>query len=424
MTFSLFLYRLTTHALTPFAPAFLKSRLKKGKEDGGRLEERLGFARFPRPQGPVIWIHGASVGESLSLLPLVEILAGQGFYSVVTTGTVTSAKIVARRLPAHSCHHYIPLDMPRFMNRFLDHWRPDLVLFAESELWPNAMMALKKRHIPLVLVNGRLSPRSFRRWSRFSKTAQKLLSCVSLALMQASGDAGRLLKLKPDLPVQVTGNLKFDVPALNCNVQELAHVTGQLSSRPVWLAASTHPGEEAMVVETHKALKSRYPDLLTIIAPRHPHRGQEIIDLAWQKGIKGVLRSEGHEPDGSQELYIANSMGELGLFYRLSAFVFVGGSLVPHGGQNPIEPSKLGAALIHGPYIDNFTDIYAAIDAKGGAWPVTDQETLTEVVQSLFANPGHVREMSRAAHNAVEGLKGALNATLAALEPLLSSIKR
>jgi 3-deoxy-D-manno-octulosonic-acid transferase len=420
---TLALYRGSLTLLEPLAAGLLAWRWRKGKEDGARIGERRGFASRPRPRDRLAWLHGASVGETLSLLPLVERLTQCGVKVLVTSSTRTSADLLARRLPPGSLHQFFPLDVPRYLRRFLDHWRPDLVLFAESEIWPNTVIELGRRDIPLVMVNGRVSERSYRRWSRLPVTARALLERYALCVAQSPMDAERLARLGA-LRVAVAGNLKFDAPPPPADARALAHLSGLVAGRPVWIAASTHPGEEEAVAAVHQALANRLPGLLTILAPRHPERGPAVAGLAEDAGLRAIRRSAGGLPERGADVYVADTMGELGLFYRLAPLVFMGGSLVPHGGQNPIEPAKLGAAILHGPHVHNFADIYAALDHAGGALPVTDADRLAAALADLLTDAGLVRAMAQAAAQTVERLTGAIDRTMRSIEPFIAATPR
>lgn len=409
-------YRSVTSLLAPLGPAILDWRKRRGKEDARRLRERLGVASAPRPQGPLAWLHGASVGEGLALLPLIEQMRARGFHVLVTTGTVSSAQVLGARLPGGAIHQFIPLDAPRYMRRFLDHWRPDLVMLAESELWPNLIMEVKGRALPLVLVNARLSERSFLRWQKFPGFISSLLGGIDLCLAQSREDAARLMMLGAPR-VQVVGNLKFDVPALPVDAGKLADLAAMIGPRPVWIAASTHAGEEAIALSTHQRLASKFPDLLTIIVPRHAPRGPEIAALAHAAGVAVGLRSRGEQPGSFTSVYIADTMGELGLFYRVASIVYLGKSMVARGGQNPIEPAKLGAAILHGPYVANFTDVYRTLDAAHGAIEVGDVDTLARTLAMLLSDTALLRKTARAAADAVDDLGGASSNILSALEP-------
>ena len=411
-------YRAVTTLVGPLAPALLEWRRRRGKEDPRRLAERMGLPSLSRPQGKLAWLHGASVGEGLALLPLVERLVTRGFKVLVTTGTVTSATILATRLPAGAQHQYVPLDVPAFIRRFLDHWRPDLVLVAESEIWPNMLCLAKERKIPIVLVNARLSPRSYRRWQKMPRLIGALLSRIDLCLAQTQDDGTRLLQLGAP-HVQVSGNLKYDVPAPPFQSATLAEITGALGGRPVWLAASTHAGEEEIVVDVHQRLRVTVPNLLTIVAPRHAARGAEIAGIAAAHGLPVSLRSRGDRIETATEFYIADTMGEMGLFYRLASVVLLGKSLgAAQGGQNPIEPAKLGATVLHGPNVDNFVEVYRDLDASHGATEVADAAALACTLIDYLSDPSQLRRSGRAAKEAVERYCGATDRIVQALEPI------
>lgn len=414
-------YQVASGLLGPFTRLLLAERARRGKEERTRLGERRGEATRPRPPGRLVWLHGASVGETVSLLPLTERLTQRGLTVLVTSGTVTSARLLEWRLPPGAIYQFVPLDVPSYVRRFLDHWRPDLTLIAESELWPNLIVETDARGIPLVLVNGRMSERSFRRWQTMPDMIGSLLGRFDLCLAQGRADADRLARLGAPR-VGVAGNLKFDVPPPPADPLRLSAIAGLVGDRPVWVAASTHGGEEGMIVDGHVRLTRDFPHLLTIIAPRHPARGEEIARIAEDAGLHVGLRSRGLEPDGATDVYIADTIGELGLFYRVAPVVFMGGSLIPHGGQNPIEPAKLGAAIMHGPYVHNFTDVYAALDRGGGALAVADAGHLAQSLGRLLIDAPGMRAMARAASETVEGQGGAVDRTLQAVEPFLISL--
>ena len=416
------LYRLASRGFAPFAGVLLRQRLRKGKEDARRLGERKGEASVARPDGPLVWLHGASVGEALSLVPLAGLLRSRGLNLVFTTGTLTSANILKARLPAGVIHQFLPLDVPRYWRRFLSHWRPGLAIVAESELWPNMLIEAKAAGAPVIVVNGRMSERSLARWAKAPKAAAALLSNISLCLTQTEQDAQRYFHLGAP-KVQVAGNLKFDAAAPPVDNGEYARLTALMGSRPVWLAASTHSGEDDIAIRVHDDLIARWPGLTTIIVPRHPERGAAIAELAARYGYASRLRSRGESVDADGGLYIADTIGETGLFYRLCGIVFMGRSLAEGGGQNPIEPAKLGSAILHGPDVSNFTDIYQALHAAGGALRVADAQELSDAVDVLLGDAAKVRSLARAANQCVEQIGGATGRILLALEPYLMRLR-
>ena len=412
-------YRAATGLIEPAGRRFLVWRLARGKEDPVRLGERLGIAGEDRPAGRLVWLHGASVGEGVSLLPLVESLADRGWHVLVTTGTVNAARVMAARLPAGVKHQFVPLDLPGAVRRFLDHWRPDLVLLAESELWPNLMHEIGRAGIGLALVNARISERSARRWTRARRFIGQLLSHVDLCLCQTAQDGTRFERLGCRR-VTVTGHLKFDVPPPAADPAALATMVERIGDRPIWIAASTHADEEAALLDAHVRLKRHHPDILTAIVPRQPDRGAALVEAARRQGTAVAQRSGGESILPGTEVLVADTLGELGLFYRLSNVVFVGKSLMaPGGGQNPIEPAKLGCAILHGPHVGNFTDIYATLDRAGGAVSAGGPEQLADIVAGLLKDPERRDAMARASAAVVTAEAGATARTLAGLSPWL-----
>ncbi|OAS22458.1 3-deoxy-D-manno-octulosonic acid transferase [Methylobacterium platani] len=405
----------------PALAGLLAWRRRRGKEDPVRLPERTGRPGKPRPAGPLVWAHGASIGEALSLIGLVERLTRRGFTVLVTSGTRTSAELLARRLPRGALHQFAPLDAPRYLARFLDHWRPDLALVAESELWPNTILALHARGVPLILVNGRMSERSARGWARTPAVARALLSRIALCLAQSREEAERFARLGAPR-VETGGNLKFDAGPPPADPELLRQLAGVIGGRPAWLAASTHPGEEAAATAAHKALARRHPGLLTIVVPRHPERGPAIAADAAAAGLRVGRRAAGGQPHDKVDLYVADTVGELGLFYRLCPLVFVGGSLARHGGQNPIEPARLGGAILYGPHVRNFAQVYGALQAAGGARTVRDGQELTAALDALLADAASRQAMARSAAQAITESGGATDRAMAALEPFICQL--
>jgi 3-deoxy-D-manno-octulosonic-acid transferase len=414
-------YRKLSLALPLLAPVLIRSRLKQGKEDPARVDERRGLSDDTRPDGPLVWIHGASVGEVLAAAALIERLRELNLRILLTSGTMTSAAIVAKRFPPDIIHQYVPYDSPRYVGRFLDHWKPSLALFIESDLWPNLILSTAAR-LPMVLINGRMSPRSFPRWRRASNTISALLETFEVCLAQSEADADRFAALGAR-NVEVTGNLKLDVPAPPADPAKLDKLMSMIRGRPVILAASTHPGEEEILVETHRTLAGFFQGLLTVIVPRHPDRGNAVAALVAGTGLRFKQRSHEELPAASTDIYIADTLGELGLFYRLAGIVFMGGSLVEHGGQNPIEAIKLGSAIVHGPHVFNFSDVYEALDKAGGARRADSLEALVKQLGQLLADPATRDAQVAASEQVVEQLGGALERTLAALEPYLMQLR-
>lgn len=415
---SLHLLRKVSALIEPVAPYYLKRRAAQGKEHLPRLDERLGYSRTLRPNGALVWIHGASVGEFVSILPLATALVDRGIGVLVTTGTVTSARVAVQRLPNGAFHQYVPIDGPEATRRFIAHWRPDLAIFVESELWPNLIVETARCGITMAIVNGRMSERSAKGWRRAPKLIKALLSRFSICLTQTEEDAIRYRALGASNAV-ATGNLKFDAQPLPVDADQLDALKSHIGTRPTFIAASTHPGEEEVVIASHLTASRNLPDLMTIIAPRHPDRGQAITALAAAAGLKTARRALGEMPDADTGIYIADTVGEMGLVYRLGRLALVGGSFAPRGGQNPIEPAKLGVAILHGPQVANFAEVYAAFDRDGGALRIDDPDKLGPTVARLLAAPAQLEAMQDSAGGTADGLSGALNRAIQALDPFL-----
>jgi len=411
-------YRSLGRLLTPAAGWLLDFRQRRGREDAVRRGERLGIASQARPAGPLVWVHAASVGETNAVLPLIARLAECGTVPLLTSGTVTSAQVAAHRLAEPAIHQYAPLDLPRFLARFLDHWRPDLAILVESELWPGTIQAAHGRGIPVVLVNGRMSDRSFRRWRSARWLARAVLAPIELCLVQTQADAERFGALGARA-VAVAGNLKFDAAPPEVDAAALAGLAGAIGARPVFLAASTHAGEEEAVLEVLPALRAAAPGLLTIVAPRHPPRGAGIAALAAARRLKTARRGAGEPLTVETEVYVADTIGEMGLWYSLATAAFLGGSLVPHGGQNPIEAVKLNTALVHGPHVGNFAEIYAALGEAGGVTPMAGPDGLAPALAPLLADAARRGRMAREARACVGRFAGALDRTWEKLRPFL-----
>lgn len=416
------LYRLLSAAALPLAPLLLARRLKRGKENRLRLSERRGEAGFARPDGALIWLHAASVGELASVLPLIERIHSRGVNVLVTSGTVTSSELAQQRLPRGVIHQFVPVDIPLYVRRFLQHWQPDLALFVESDLWPNIIIETSQRGVPMILINARLSENSYQRWRNLPRSIAGLLKRLDLCLAGTPGDAMRLSDLGAPRVI-TTGNLKLDVPAPSADPARLAQLLDAIAGRRVIAAASTHAGEESIVIAAHQRLRANFPDLLTLIAPRHPDRGPGIAEIASAAGLKVRLRSRGELPDQTTDIYVADTMGELGIIYRVAPVAFIGGSLVPHGGQNPIEAAKLGTAVLHGPHVWNFAEVYTALDEAHGAEPVLDANRLTACFGAWLGNPAAGAHVASIAKTTVDALGGGLERTLHSLDPYLMQLQ-
>jgi 3-deoxy-D-manno-octulosonic-acid transferase len=422
---ALALYRGLTSAGLPVIHLMLRRRMARGKEDPARFSERLGIASQARPDGRLIWLHAASVGEALSILALIERLRdGPGGHNfLITTGTVTSARLLADRLPNGVIHQYVPVDRAAWVRRFLDHWRPDAVLWVESELWPNLVTQTAARGIPIALVNGRMSARSHRGWLRARGMARHLLSGFHPVLAQDARIADRFKDLGAQ-HVTVTGSLKYAAAPLPCDDNDLREMQTALSGRTCWVAASTHDNEEISVIAAHRLAAKVTRDLLTIIVPRHPSRGDGLADEMRRGGLVVAQRSKAEPVTDETQIYLADTMGELGLFYRLAELVFVGGSLVPRGCQNLLEPAQLDCAVLHGPDTSNFEVIAKDLHAAGAAIEVADRAGLSHQVAVLLADDARRANLASAARQVVQAKQGIIDDVIKALAPVLGSSEK
>jgi 3-deoxy-D-manno-octulosonic-acid transferase len=409
-------YRWAGAAAYPLIGGYVAWRASKGKEDPARRRERYGAAGLDRPPGPLVWMHAASVGETIAVVPLIERVLGYGINVVLTTGTVTSAHVAHERLGDRIIHQYVPLDLKPAVSRFLDHWTPDLAIMAESEIWPMTILELGSRRVPQVLVNGRMSDRSFARWNKRGYLAEALFENLAHVIAQSDVDAERFLALGAR-PVTVSGNLKVDTVPPPVDEAELQRVLGEIGSRKVWAAVSTHDGEESVAAEVHRMLRTRHPDVLTVIVPRHPDRADAIAATCASLGLTVARRSIKDKISPKTDVFLGDTIGEMGLYLRLTEIAFVGRSLTGEGGQNPLEPAMLGTAVLSGRNVGNFRDTYRKLVTAGAARFVRDKEVLAGAVNFLLTNADERRKMMKAGAEAVDELRGALNKTLQTLEP-------
>lgn len=414
------LYKRLATALGPVIDAYLARRVARGKEDPARLDERRGIADRPRPDGALVWLHAASVGEAVGLLTLIRALRDvrPDLALLLTTGTVTSAEAMARRLPEGVIHQFVPADRPVWVRRFLDHWRPDLGIWMESDLWPSLVTEADARRLPMAIVDARLSFSAFQRWRRMGPLARPLFSAFDLVLAASEDQARRFAALGcPD--VRYAGNLKAagDPPPLDTAAAEALRAA--IAGRPVWLAANTHPGEDAAVLDAHARLTLARPDLLTVIVPRHATRGDEIAALARARDLPVARRSAGEAVTPRTAIYLGDTMGEMAAFYSAIPITFLAGSFVPVGGHNPIEPAHCGTALLLGPLMPNNRDAAAMLIGAGGARPVADADRLADAVLALLSAPQEAATMAEQAKAVAKDGRAGLARILDALTPLL-----
>ncbi|CCM74589.1 lipid IV(A) 3-deoxy-D-manno-octulosonic acid transferase [Rhizobium mesoamericanum] len=418
--FALSAYQATGMLLTPFVGGYLAYRAAKGKEDRARRLERSGYASADRPAGPLVWFHAASVGETNAVIPLIREIRRRDIHVILTTGTITSAKLAAERIGNEAIHQYVPLDLKPAVSRFLEYWQPDCALIAESEIWPATLMELGRRRIPQILVNARMSDRSFARWSRRPALAEALFENLALVIAQSDVDAERFRDLGAR-HVMMSGNLKVDTDAPPYDAAVFAGYKKQLGARKTWAAISTFEGEEKAAGIVHRALKERNGQL-TIIVPRHPERADEIETELVKQGLKVARRTRGDALAPDVDVFLGDTIGEMGLYLRLTEIAFVGRSLFAEGGQNPLEPAMLGCAVLSGSNVQNFREAYQKLARRGSARMVRDTEMLAKGVHYLLTNDGARRNMIEAGAGAVQEMRGALTATVKGLEPYINPL--
>jgi len=422
MSPALILYRLLTRMLEPLAPRLLDGRAKKGKEDPVRVDERLGLTRIPRPDGEVVWLHGVSVGETLSLLPVVEKLRATrpDLNILVTSGTLTSAALLARRLPDGVIHQFAPVDAPGAVDAFLTHWKPVVGVFVESELWPNLILESHRRGVKLVLASARITEKTVAGWRRFPGAARQILSAFDVILPQDGVSADRLESLGARIDGHV--NLKLAGEAPPHDGAAFTKLSAAIGDRPVVVAASTHDGEEIAIVRALDKLADR---LCLILIPRHPERSAAIATALTRDGYRFALRSQGRQPDNDTDLYVADTLGEMGLFLRLADVVVMGGSFSaalekpPVGGHNPLEPARLGKPAVTGPDMTNWAAITEALVEAGGLQIVAAPWDLPGALVPLLADEKAAKAMGDRGRRAAAEAGSGLDRLMDSLHPLL-----
>lgn len=394
-------YRMLTLCSGMFLSILLNKRCKAGKEIPNRVLEKKGISGKKRPSGTVLWIHAASVGESQSALILIKhiLKLNAQINILVTTGTVTSSELMEHRLPTQAFHQFFPLDHPKWVEKFINHWQPDAVIWMESELWPNMLNEIKKNNIPAILVNGHMSEKSFSSWKKMASLAKTTLSAFSKILCQSETDKTYFDQLGAKETI-VTDNLKYSADALDFNQDCFDALFLSIKDRPIWLYASTHKGEEDIACDIHKTLKKKFPDLLTIIVPRHPERREEITELCRPYDLKITFRgSDKALPDENDDIYIVDTLGELGLFYSLTSIACIGRSFSDDGGggHNPIEAAQLNCAILHGPNVQNLQDIFDDMDTDKAALCMRDPKHLCDTLAILLSNDNETAILQSAA---------------------------
>ncbi len=415
-------YEGATRVLAPALPLWLSFRAKKGKEDPERLDERNGLSLIDRPDGFVVWMHAASVGESQMLMPLINRITREipRVNIVVTTGTVTSAQLLETVLPPRAVHQYAPADHPNAVNNFLNHWQPDLAMFAESELWPNMILGLKSRAIPHVLINARMSKESIERWGKNAKGSAKVLLDSFDLILAANTETANGLSWLTGRDIESAGNLKDAAPVLDSDPQDLQDFQSAIGERPVWCAASTHDGEEELVCDAMPLVREANPNSLLLLAPRHPERIDAVEAIFKKNQYKTQRRSDGRAPDKDTDVYIFDTIGDLGLVYHFSTVAFIGGSLIKGlKGHNPLEAARLENAIITGPQISSFADTYMALLAFDGVVRILDPKNLGKTIVGLFADPDQRNALTQSAKTFAQSRDAVLDFVWAELSPYL-----
>jgi len=412
------LYIMATKALRPAANYMLMRRIHFGKEDPDRVDERRGVASYERPEGRLIWMHGASVGETSMLLPLIDQLLERhnDINILVTSGTKTSAQIMADRLPRGAFHQMMPLDVPAYVTRFLDTWKPDLAVWAESEIWPNLVLQTKASDAKMALINARMSQKSIDGWRSKRGFAREIFGCFD-TILPADDLTHNALKFLGGNVVSEIGNLKTAAPAPKFEAGEAARLRNVIGDRPIWLAASTHAPEEELIITAHEAIRAKYPKAILILLPRHPERGDEIAAIC--DGHNLAQRSKGEQPDMATSIYLMDTLGEMGLALALSDLVFIGGSLDRAlTGHNPLEPARADVPILTGPHVASFTDIYARFDQDNALMRVT-AKSLGKTVIALLGDAAARGQIAARAQVTAQESDAVLDSTITALEALL-----
>lgn len=415
-------YRWIGAAAYPMIGVYVAMRATRGKEQRERRGERYGKPSVPRPPGPLVWVHAVSVGETGAVAAIITRLRANNINVVLTTGTVTSATMAVERFGNTVMHQYVPLDLKPAVSRFLHHWKPDLAIFAESEIWPMTILELGARRIPQVLINGRMSDRSFRRWQNRIALAESLFENFAHVAAQSERDAERFEALGAR-PVTVSGNLKADVPLPPVEPDLVAQMKTRVANRPVWLAISTHEGEELAAARVHRALRKLWPRLLTVVVPRHPARSDELAQMFHKLGLRVARRSHDSLPVSDTEVFLGDSIGEMGLYLRMGKIAFVGRSLTARGGQNPLEPAMLGCAVLTGPNIANFEDIYSRFLETRAARVIDDDRALAKAVNHMLGNEALCDAMAKAGARVITDMEGALERTWSTLTPYVQPLR-
>ncbi len=416
-------YGAATRALGPLTPIWVRKRASAGKEDPDRLNERHGESKYDRPSGTLIWFHAASVGECQMLMPVIERFHRHdpNIHILVTSGTLTSAKLMAERLPDNGLHQYVPLDYPQAVKKFLTHWNPDMAIWAESEIWPNLIRQTKAAGVPMALLNARMSEKSIAGWEKREESARSLFGAFDVILAadkHTAGGLGGILNRMIDMP----GNLKDASAPLPYDKAELKRLKSELSRRPVWCAASTHPGEDKLMIKAHQQALEKHQRACLILAPRHPDRGDDIAKQLKDAGLSYVTRASNQPITQDTQVLLFNTIGEMGLAYRLSKVTFVCGSLVNGlSGHNPLEPARLDNAVLTGTHISSFADTYMSMISFDAAERILTPQEIGPRVSALISDKKALKVLSNRALEYAQSRDAVLDYVWDKLLPLIPS---
>ena len=381
-----FLYRILTNLILIFSPIIIFIRLMRKKEHPNRFREKFGFYKKKTTTGKLIWFHGASVGEILSVIPLIEKLEKNKKIKqiLITSNTLSSSKILTNLKLKKTIHQFFPIDTNYHTKKFLNYWKPSIAVFIDSEIWPNMIANIKIKSIPLVLINARITDKSFKRWKIFASSAKKIFQEFDICL-SSSQKSKKYLKSLGAKKIKFIGNLKFTESERSTDVLDNS-IRKFFLSKKIWCASSTHGIEETVCANVHKKLKIKYKNLLTIIIPRHIHRTKEIIDEIQKLDLNFHVHDSKKKIDKKIDIYLVNSFGQTKSFFKICKTVFLGGSIVKHGGQNPLEAARYGCKILHGPNVWNFDEIYSLLKKNKVSTKITNSNQLTYEVKKMLDN--------------------------------------
>jgi 3-deoxy-D-manno-octulosonic-acid transferase len=388
-----FLYRIFINVILIFSPLIILVRLLKKKEDTTRYKEKFSFFSKKKYKGKLIWFHGASVGEILSVVPLIQKLEKNKKISqiLVTSNTLSSSKILNNLNLKKTVHQFFPIDHSYFVNKFLNYWSPSLAIFIDSEVWPTMFCSIKNKSISLILLNARINKKSFKKWAKLGLTAKALFNKFDLCL-SSSNESKKHLRLLGAKNIKYIGNLKFTESAINKkNLNK--NLKKFFLSKKIWCASSTHNKEELICANVHKKLKMKHKNLLTILIPRHVDRTIEIMNQVKKLNLKIHLHDPVKKVDKDVDIYLVNSFGQTESFFKICKTVFLGGSIIKHGGQNPLEAVRLGCKVLHGPHVWNFDEIYKLLKKHKVSNKVTTSNKLTYEVNKMLNNKSNNRSL-------------------------------